>query len=82
MKINKSKLYLSMEIDFENGCGIIDSLERINKVPKKEWKKVLEDYKKWELKKFGENAEWCEEELEERDVKFIKENKIKWNWMD
>ena len=45
----KNKLYESMEIDFENGCGIVESL-KINKVNEKDWKKVLEGYKKWELK--------------------------------
>ena len=42
MKIN-NKLYESMEYDFENGADIIDSLRRINKVPKKDWVKVLAD---------------------------------------
>ena len=38
-------LYESMEYDFENGAGIIDSLKRINKVPKKDWVKVLKGFK-------------------------------------
>ena len=42
----KNKLYESMEYDFENGADIIDSLRRINKVPKKDWVKVLEGFKK------------------------------------
>ena len=43
-------LYESMEYDFENGADIIDSLRRINKVPKKDWVKVLEGFKEWELR--------------------------------
>ena len=38
-----------MEYDFENGADIIDSLRRINKVPKKDWVKVLEGFKEWEF---------------------------------
>ena len=26
----------------------------------KDWKKVLEGYKKWELKEMGENSEWAD----------------------
>ena len=53
-------LYESMEYDFENGADIIDSLRRINKVPKKDWVKVLEGFKEWELRELGENSEWAE----------------------
>ena len=74
----KNKLYESMEIDFENGCGIVESL-KINKVNEKDWKKVLEGYKKWELKEMGENSEWVEEEMDKESVEFLKKNKIKWN---
>lgn len=81
MKIN-NKLYESLEIDFENGAGIIDSLKRINKVPKKDWVKVLNGFKKWELNELGENMEWDKDEMEEVDVEFIEKNKIKWNWME
>ena len=79
---NKNKLYESLEIDFENGAGIIDSLKRINKVPKKDWVKVLNGFKRWELNELGENMEWDKGEMEEVDVKFIEKNKIKWNWME
>ena len=79
---NKNKLYESLEIDFENGAGIIDSLKRINNVPKKDWVKVLNGFKRWELSELGENMEWDRDEMEEVDVKFIEKNKIKWNWME
>ena len=46
------------EGDEESGDGIIDSLRRINKVPKKDWVKVLEGFKEWELRELGENSEW------------------------
>ena len=75
----KNKLYESMEIDFENGCGIVESL-KINKVNEKDWKRVLEGYKKWELKEMGENSEWVEEEMDKESVEFLKKNKIKWNF--
>ena len=67
-----------LEIDFENGCGIVESL-KINKVNEKDWKKVLEGYKKWELKEMGENSEWVEEEMDKESLEFLKKNKIKWN---
>lgn len=79
---NNNKLYESLEIDFENGAGIIDSLKRINKVPKKDWVKVLNGFKRWELNELGENMEWDRDEMEEVDVKFIEKNNIKWNWME
>ena len=80
MKIN-NKLYESLEYDFENGADIIDSLRRINKVPKKDWVKVLEGFKKWELRELGENSEWDKDEMDKESVEFIEKNKIKWNWM-
>ena len=45
----KNKLYESMEIDFENGCGIVESL-KINKVNERDWKSYgWKGYKKvWE----------------------------------
>ena len=49
----KNKLYENMESDFENGCGIVESL-KINKVNERDWKKVLEGYRKWELKEMDE----------------------------
>ena len=80
MKIN-NKLYESLEYDFENGADIIDSLRRINKVPKKDWVKVLEGFKKWELRELGENSEWDKDCLDKESIEFIEKNKIKWNWM-
>ena len=74
-------LYESMEYDFENGADIIDSLRRINKVPKKDWVKVLEGFKKWELRELGENSEWDKDCLDKESIEFIEKNKIKWNWM-
>ena len=85
LKVNRGEdmdsLYESMEYDFENGADIIDSLRRINKVPKKDWVKVLEGFKKWELRELGENSEWDKDCLDKESVKFIEKNKIKWNWM-
>ena len=75
----KNKLYENMEIDFENGCGIVESL-KINKVNERDWKKVLEGYKKWELEEMGENSEWVEEEMDKESLEFLKKNKIKWNF--
>ena len=71
--------WVEEEIDFENGCGIVESL-KINKVNEKDWKKVLEGYKKWELKEMGENSEWVEEEMDKESLVFLKKNKIKWNF--
>ena len=85
LKVNRGEdmdgLYESMEYDFENGAGIIDSLKRINKVPKKDWVKVLEGFKEWELRTGGENSEWDKDEMDKESVEFIEKNKIKWNWM-
>jgi len=85
LKVNRGEdmdsLYESMEYDFENGADIIDSLRRINKVPKKDWVKVLEGFKEWELRELGENSEWDKDCLDKESVKFIEKNKIKWNWM-
>jgi len=85
LKVNRGEdmdsLYESMEYDFENGAGIIDSLKRINKVPKKDWVKVLEGFKEWELRELGENSEWDKDEMDKESVEFIEKNKIKWNWM-
>ena len=61
-----------MEIDFENGCGIVESL-KINKVNERDWKKVLEGYKKWELKEMGENSEWVEEEMDKEGLSGVTE---------
>ena len=66
---------------FGLGTDIIDSLRRINKVPKKDWVKVLEEFKKWELRELGENSEWDKECLDKESIEFIEKNKIKWNWM-
>ena len=63
----KDKLYESMEIDFENGCSIVESL-KINKVDKKDWKRVVEGYKKWELEEMGENSERVEEEMDKESL--------------
>ena len=60
---------------------IIDSLRRINKVPKKDWVKVLEGFKEWELRELGENSEWDKDCLDKESIEFIEKNKIKWNWM-
>jgi len=85
LKVNRGEdmdsLYESMEYDFENGADIIDSLRRINKVPKKDWVKVLEGFKKWELRELGENSEWDKDCLDKESIEFIEKNKIKWNWM-
>ena len=85
LKVNRGEdmdsLYESMEYDFENGAGIIDRLKRINKVPKKDWVKVLEGFKKWELRELGENSEWDKDCLDKESIEFIEKNKIKWNWM-
>ena len=82
MKINNNKLMESLQIDFENAAGVLDSLGRINKVPETEWVETLKEYVKWEKKEFGENMEWDAMEMEKEDVEFIKTNKIKWNWME
>ena len=82
MKINNNKLMESVQIDFENAAGVLDSLGRINKVPETEWVETLKEYVKWEKKEFGENMEWDAMEMEKEDVEFIKTNKIKWNWME
>ena len=85
LKVNRGEdmdsLYESMEYDFECGADIIDSLRRINKVPKKDWVKVLEGFKKWELRELGENSEWDKDCLDKESIEFIEKNKIKWNWM-
>ena len=81
MKINNNKLMESLQIDFENAAGVLDSLGRINKVPETEWVETLKEYVKWEKKEFGENMEWDAMEMEKEDVEFIKKNNIKWNWM-
>ena len=74
LKVNRGEdmdsLYESMEYDFENGADIIDSLRRINKVPKKDWVKVFKGYRDWEKD--------C---LDKESIEFIEKNKIKWNWM-
>ena len=88
MKINNSKLKKdkdmlleNMEVDFENGCGIIESL-KLNDVDEKDWKGVLEVYKKWEVKELEYSKEWDREEMNKEDVEFLEKNKIKWNWME
>ena len=85
LKVNRGEdmdsLYESMEYDFENGADIIDSLRRINKVPKKDWVKVLKGFKEWELRELGENSEWDKDCLDKESIEFIEKNKIKWNWM-
>ena len=63
----KNKLYESMESDFENGCGIVESL-KINKVNERDWKKVLA------------YRDWVEEEMDKESLEFLKKNKIKWNF--
>jgi hypothetical protein len=79
MEINNNKLFESMEFDFENGCGIVESL-KINKVNRKDWKKVLKGYRGWELKEMGENNKWDKEEMDKKSLEFLKKNKIKWNF--
>ena len=83
MKIDKDvdMLLENMEVHFENGCGIIESLKLCN-VDKKDWKKILEVYKKWEVKELGYSNEWDKEEMDKESVEFLEKNKIKWNWMD
>ena len=81
MKIDKDvdMLLENMEVHFENGCGIIESLKLCN-VDEKDWKKVLELYKKWEVKELGYSNEWVEEEMDKESLEFLKKNKIKWNF--
>ena len=83
MKIDKDvdMLLENMEVHFENGCGIIESLKLCN-VDEKDWKKVLELYKKWEVRELGYSNEWDREEMDEESLEFLKKNKVKWNWMD
>ena len=83
MKIDKDvdMLLENMEVHFENGCGIIESLKLCN-VDEKDWKKVLELYKKWEVRELGYSNEWDREEMDEERLEFLKKNKVKWNWMD
>lgn len=81
MKIDKEMdmLLENMEVHFENGCGIVESLKLCN-VDKKDWKKILELYKKWEVKELGYSNEWVEEEMDKESLEFLKKNKIKWNF--
>jgi hypothetical protein len=51
-------------------------------VEEKDWKKILEVYKKWEVKELGDSKEWDKKEMNKEDVKFIVKNKIKWNWRE
>jgi hypothetical protein len=83
MKIDKDMdmLLENMEVDFENGCGIVESL-KLNDVEEKDWKEILEVYKKWEVKELGDSKEWDKEEMDKESVEFIVKNKIKWNWME
>ena len=83
MKIDKDMdmLLERIEVDLENGCGIVESL-KLNDVEEKDWKKVLEVYKKWEVKELEYSKEWDKEEMEKEDVEFLRKNKIKWNWME
>ena len=80
MKIDKDvdMLLENMEVHFENGCGIIESLKLCN-VDKKDWKKILEVYKKWEVKELGYSNEWDKEEMDKESVEFLEKNKIKWS---
>ena len=45
------------------------------------WVKVLEGFKKWELRELGENSEWDKDCLDKESIEFIEKNKTKWNWM-
>ena len=83
MKIDKEldMLLENIEVDLENGCGIVESL-KLNDVEEKDWKEILEVYKKWEVKELEYSKEWDREEMEKEDVEFLEKNKIKWNWME
>ena len=83
MKIDKDMdmLLENIEVDLENGCGIVESL-KLNDVEEKDWKKILEVYKKWEVAELGDSKECDKGEMKKEDVEFIKKNNIKWNWME
>ena len=72
----------SLQSNFENAAGVLDSLGRINNVPATKWVDVLKEYVKWEQKEMGENMEWDAMEMEKVDVQFIRTNNIKWCWME
>tara|TARA_R100001244_G_scaffold84564_1_gene65030 strand:- start:412 stop:636 length:225 start_codon:yes stop_codon:yes gene_type:complete len=71
MKENKNKLFRSIEVDLENGCGYVESL-KMNGVEEKNYKEVLIGLKKWEVEEFGESMEDDLGEFEECDVKLLK----------
>ena len=83
MKIDKDMdmLLENIEVDLENGCGIVESL-KLNDVEEKDWKKILEVYKKWEVAELGDSKEWDKGEMDVESVNFIVTNNIKWNWME
>ena len=66
-----NKLFRSIEIDLENGCGYVESLE-MNGVEEKDYREVLIGLKRWEVEVFGESMEDELDELEEVDVELLK----------
>ena len=50
-------------------CLSVDWISRsIGVSTKKDWVKVLEGFKKWELRELGENSEWDKDEMDKESV--------------